>query len=452
MNPFFTGITKASCNSTCRYILVAVLLLSLIVISSVQRENFPGLLWAFAAAFAAYFVSLRARDGYSWKEIWMAALIFRLVFFFYTPQLSDDYLRFFWDGRLVALGENPYEKTPGSFSADDEIWNYHGADLTAMNSTQYYSVYPPMCQWIWAACDVLAGHRLSSAIMWLRIFTLVFEMATLFLLGSVLKRLGKPAQASIIYAWNPLVIVELTGNLHPECVMIFFLACVLYFLQRKRFLLAAAVLGLAISTKLVPLVLTPMLSRIVGWKKSLAAGAVVLVIVVIAFLPFLSLNLLSNTASSLDLYFQHFEFNAGLYYLVREVGYLIYGYNTIHWLGPILSLLAMLLILGVSLKWVRREQEVYPLLIWPFAIYLLSSTTVHPWYITTIVFFSVFTTFRFGIVWSFVVVLSYSHYMHLPVRENYLLIAMEYFLVFMALVYDVRKLKFGHRMRDATHA
>jgi hypothetical protein len=50
----------------------------------------------------------------------------------------------------------------------------------------------------------------------------------------------------------------------------------------------------------------------------------------------------------------------------------------------------------------------YALMVWSF--FLFCSTTVHPWYIMPIVFLGMFTNYRFAIVWSFTVILSYAFY------------------------------------------
>jgi general stress protein CsbA len=54
---------------------------------------------------------------------------------------------------------------------------------------------------------------------------------------------------------------------------------------------------------------------------------------------------------------------------------------------------------------------------------------VHPWYIATPLLLSVFTKFRFPLVWSLLIMLSYSAYANAEFQENYWLIAIEYIVV-----------------------
>ena len=63
------------------------------------------------------------------------------------------------------------------------------------------------------------------------------------------------------------------------------------------------------------------------------------------------------------------------------------------------------------------------------SFYLFLSTTVHPWYIATPLLLSVFTKYKFPLVWSFMVMLSYSAYGKNGFDEKLWLVAFEYILV-----------------------
>ena len=63
------------------------------------------------------------------------------------------------------------------------------------------------------------------------------------------------------------------------------------------------------------------------------------------------------------------------------------------------------------------------------SFYFLLSTTVHPWYIATPLLLGIFSKYRFPIVWSFVVMLSYSAYGKDGFDENLWLVGLEYFIV-----------------------
>jgi len=74
-----------------------------------------------------------------------------------------------------------------------------------------------------------------------------------------------------------------------------------------------------------------------------------------------------------------------------------------------------------------------------FTIYLFLSTTVHPWYIATILMLSVFTNYKFPLVWSFIVIISYLAYANTDNTENLWVIALEYVVVFSVFIWELLK-------------
>jgi hypothetical protein len=69
--------------------------------------------------------------------------------------------------------------------------------------------------------------------------------------------------------------------------------------------------------------------------------------------------------------------------------------------------------------------------------YLFISTTIHPWYIIPLIFLSCFTNYRYPIIWSFTIFLSYFSYYEIQVNENPFLLAIEYGLVIGILFYEI---------------
>jgi hypothetical protein len=69
-------------------------------------------------------------------------------------------------------------------------------------------------------------------------------------------------------------------------------------------------------------------------------------------------------------------------------------------------------------------------------VYLVFSTTVHPWYVAPLVAFSVLAPWTYSLVWSMAAVLSYSAYQARPYTENLWLVAIEYVSVGGAVIYD----------------
>jgi hypothetical protein len=227
----------------------------------------------------------------------------------------------------------------------------------------------------------------------------------------------------LIYALNPLVVIELAGNAHYESVMILFLMLAIFFLRSQKISVAALSFGLSVSTKLLPLMFLPSLWPMLGRRSSVIFYMITAGVCVTLFLPFLNLFALDGLTNSLGYFFSRFEFNASVYYIVREAGLVLAGYNIIHIAGPALAALATILIMWISLKSrIPHESRMLNNLaadgiiqwmktvMWCMTIYLLFTTIVHPWYITTLVAISIFTTYRFVVVWTLMIFFTYAGY------------------------------------------
>ena len=152
----------------------------------------------------------------------------------------------------------------------------------------------------------------------------------------------------------------------------------------------------------------------------------------------MSSGFISNYASSLDLYFRKFEFNASIYYVARALGAYIKGYNPISITGPMLGLISILSILILANREKDPNWNQLPVaLLFAFTLYFTCSTVVHPWYLTTLVALSCLSTYRYSIVWSGLIMLSYSAYQWEFYTENTILIAIEYIVVFGIFVWEV---------------
>ncbi len=413
------------------------------------RTSFVQVLLLYLFLFALYLVIIRSRVFSNNLNFAIGiALLFRLSLLLMTPNLSDDFFRFIWDGLLFAHGHNPFLTSPSAFMQSGQT--VPGIDpslYSDLNSQGYFTVYPPVCQFIFGLSAGIWGSNLLANIISIRIFTLAAEFGTLILLGRTAKLLGFPPSSVLLYAFNPLVIVELTGNLHPESLMIFFLLLAVYLLIRERQVLSALGFALAVGSKLIPLIFLPLLIKRLGLAKSLRYFAIVGVVVLLLFAPFLSLQSVSNFLTSLSLYFQVFEFNASLYYIARWIGYLVKGYDTIAFNGIALGLLALAAIIAIA--WRQKTinwQSLFTGMLFCLTVYLLCSTTIHPWYVTPLVMFSVFTRFRYAIVWSGLIILSYSAYQTFPYTENLWLVGVEYMVVGAWMAWE---LLFKHELKLA---
>ncbi|MDT7829229.1 mannosyltransferase [Pricia sp. S334] len=410
------------------------------------RTDFINLLTLFAALF---FLCLRIIQFEKWnlKFLLVIGIFFRLVFLMAEPNLSQDFYRFIWDGHLVANFINPYLEVPDVLIQQKDLIIPNAQELhTGMGelSPKHYSNYPPLNQVLFALAALLGGKSIIGSILVMRTAIILADIGTVYLGRKLLKHFNRSPHLIFWYFLNPLVIIELTGNLHFEGVMLFFFVWAIYLISKKKRMLAAVPYALSICVKLVPLLFLPLFFKHLGPKKSLMFYLLVGAICLVFLLPFYSPEFIGNYSQSIGLWFSNFEFNAGLYNGIKQIAVAFDGkpWELIKTYGKITPILIVLAVLGFTFFRPNQKLAVLlPSMLWVLALYYFLSPTVHPWYIVFLVLLGVFTEYRFALVWSFTVVLSYFAYSNSDFIENLWLIAIEYMVVFAFLGYEIFSLK-----------
>ncbi len=456
------------------------------------RNDTANLLLLYSLAFAAYLLCYRlAQTPQRVKQLLVVAVLVRAVLIPAMPNLSDDIYRFVWDGRLLAQGYDPFAYLPSEIIAGEgnvTALGINQALYDRLNSPDYYTIYPLVNQAVFALAAWASPTSVRGSAIIIRLIIFAAELLTLWLLMRLLNTepylrrhptrnneygpshgrseiarissfsihhslfnipflqtiQGKkkppyqpPPRTILLYALNPLVIIELTGNLHFEALMITFVLGSVYLLRQQKLILSGVALALAVCTKLVPLIFLPLYLRRLGWQRAALFYAVVGITTVTLFLPLVTPELLVGMRDSVGLYFQKFEFNASVYYLVREVGFYRKGYNIIQSAGPWLAAFTFLGIVLYTLR--ERERHLLAAFGGVWLIYLLLSTTVHPWYVTPLLAFSVFTPYRYALLWSGLIFFSYVGYTANGFSENLWVTTLEYTAVGGLLVWEVHR-------------
>jgi hypothetical protein len=404
-----------------------------------SQSDFKVVIVGYISAFITYALIWRTATSKDLSFYLLLALLVRFSLIFAFPQLSDDIYRFIWDGRLITHGHNPFNYLPNQIMEEGWAKPWLNAELfELLNSREYFTIYPPVAQFTFATSAWLFPDSLFGSAVVMKLFLFVFEAGTLFLLPKLLQALKMPKKNVLIYALNPLVIVEVMGNLHFEGAMVFFLILAVYFLVENKEIWSAVSMALAIAAKLLPLLFLMFFIKRLGRGRAIRYFAVIGIVLVILFLPLLNEVFFYNFGQSLDLYFQKFEFNASVYYLARKVGYLISGYNLILYIGPILASLTFIGILVAAIK--ERDiagQKLIGMMLFAICLYLAFTPTVHPWYVIMPLALSVFTRFRFVMLWSGLITLTYINYSYTPYFENLWIVALEYMLVYALLIVEL---------------
>ncbi|SFA96747.1 Protein of unknown function [Algoriphagus aquimarinus] len=384
---------------------------------------------------AIYFLSNHPK----WKWVFIGGLLIRLSLLLSIPKWSDDYPRFLWDGELVKMGQNPYLETPQDWLQNhpESTSPYLENLFELMNSPAYFSVYPPLNQAIFYVAAWGENLDTKSGILILRVILILGEIGIFFLLLKLFEHFQLSSKKLILYWLNPLVIMEITGNLHFEGLVLLFLLASVYALSKNKNTLSGGFWGFSIGMKLLPLMLIPTFFSFFKTRKSKAFWIGSAIAIIASFAWLLIDDSWIHFLQSLKLYQGKFEFNASIYYLLREVGFWVKGYNVIGELTPILSGISLIGILYFS--WKRKPQNLLQLIdLWVliYLFYLMLQPVVHPWYLIPAFGLSLFTDKKAFLIWTFAVIFSYQAYGDPNYQESSIFLFLEYSMLALAIYWD----------------
>jgi hypothetical protein len=333
---------------------------------------------------------------------------------FQTPELSNDFNRFLWDGEWLTRGVNPYDFRPNHLTKhEDFAVNTHLQQLFENMGTlsqQNYSCYPPLTQVFFT----IAAFLSESSFVGLLVLRLLFIAVVLVALKSSRQLVEKgdlDQKAIWLIFLNPLFIVEVFFNLHFEGVMICLLLISFIHLIQSKLISGSILFAAAVHIKLIPLMLLPFFWRFLGWKKALWLYVLVLCVVILLALTLIDQHNYQQFMESLTLYFKVFEFNSFILHYYLHYGYWKLGWNATMFYGPRLARIAIQCITVFALYGEFKTPEaLFKRMTIAYFIYLLLSSTLHPWYILSLLFLSIFTTYLFPLLWSLTVIISYAFY------------------------------------------
>jgi hypothetical protein len=418
---------------------VVLLAGALLFLAQVPRGNFGLTVLLFSLAFGGMLGSyLLAGEQVNFKLLLLLGIVLRGCLFFFEPNWSEDGVRFLWDGELLRHGHNPYGLTPTQVLEQQGQGSGLSDQLFQdLNSPNYYSVYPPLNQAFFWFGALIAQGSVDQGYLAMRCMLLLGEIVVFYLLWGLLVRFQLPGKQILLYWFNPLVILEVVGNLHFEGFVLMFLLASLGSLSRQKLGWSGAFWGLAVGMKLLPFLLAPAFFWWKGVRTSLQFWGMAAVVLVLAFFPLVYWNSWENFLQSLQLYQGKFEFNASLYYVFREIGYALTGYNTIWYLTKVG--MACTLLGVVWLTWKRSNASLFEIPgVWVqlYLVYFFFQPVVHPWYLLPGLGLSLLTRQWTFLLWSFGAIFSYQAYSQNPVQEQALFLVLEYGLVLFGLYLD----------------
>ena len=372
-------------------ILAAGFLLEIFLLGLVDIDNFrqeiPRFLTLYLFLFLAYLAAVRHVLGApSDRLLWWIlgfAMLFRATALFIEPGLSDDIYRYLWDGKVLNHGINPYLYAPSA----PELAPLRDALYETINHKHIGTPYGPVMIAFFAVAE-----RLAHSVFVMKLAFLLADGLVIALLVRLLRASNRPASHVLIYAWSPLVLVEVAGNGHNDVLAILFLLGALALLMRGSLWKVSLGLALAIASKYLALLFLPAL-----WRRLGRTGRVLLPLTLIAaFLPFH--QALAQHADSLFAVGSAWRFNDSLFTIIRFMT----GSDTLS------RIIAAVLFLLLAAFVYRREQPVLKGAMMLIGGALLLTTTLQPWYLLWIVPFLCFYPNRAWILLTGLVMLSYQ--------------------------------------------
>jgi len=402
------------------------------------NEEFSSFSVQYFVLFALFLILIKIETNF--KRLLGFAICSRIIILFSTPELSPDFFRFIWDGELLTKGINPYAFLPNELinqtGFSDSVYRLELYQNMTDLSKGNYSNYPVFNQFLFYI-PALIFENVFANMIGLKVMVLLADVGTIFFLKKILQQLKQPIDKLWLYALNPFIIIEFVGNLHFEGVMIFFLLGAIYFMLKNKWFYGSLLLGLSIQIKLIPFMLLPFLFKFLKWKKSIGVLITsVLVVVGIGLVLWNDSNYFNNMMTSIEIYFTTFEFNSSLFGIVNHYKSQEMGWNTTYLIGPMLSKIATVLILMLAVfRNYKSPVDIFKGMLFALVIYYLFATTVHPWYISMLLVLSIFTNYKFPLIWTLLVPLTYSFYTVPESALSYRIL--EYTLVFTVLIYEL---------------
>jgi hypothetical protein len=448
----------------------------------------------FTIAASAYFISVLnlKRAHTPLLVIWGFAFLFRLLLLFTMPSLSDDIYRYIWDGHLINQGINPY-----SFPVNDpSLDSFQIPFRELVNHTWMASPYLPAAQLFFMMVTRLAPQSIIA----FQVITTFLDLLTGWLIMDILGFLKLPRANVLIYLWNPLIAIEFAHSAHMDAWMLFLTMLSFWLIVRvypgapnglRINYLSAAALAAATLTKGLMILLAPLYLR--RWKfKSVILFITLFIIPCLLFASSAGFGWSgaldgSGVFGAFRIYLNQWNFNSSLYHWletsltgVRTSGAVPINDTTRVPIQIAKMISVILLISAVNLtallawrldnpnrsSYRFRSITLLRLAVIPMGAYLITSTTVHPWYVAVVIPFLPFlmhspneeTSYE-RFVWPFLylscaVVFSYLTYINPEeFHEFYWVRVIEYIPFYILLLWAViaslkEKRESNHTKRD----
>jgi hypothetical protein len=257
----------------------------------------PLLIGAWIAFLAAAWLLRKTPRRTSVALILLGGIALQMVAVSAPPRGSNDLYRYIWDGKVQAAGIDPYQYVPTAAQLtgvrDEFLFNpsaeycvspalvayYPAADFapgcTKINRPTVPTIYPPVAEAYFLAVHYLPTASDSSTPIQATTALVAVLITVLLLFG--LGRLGLDIRMAALWSWCPTVVLEAGNSAHVDVIAVGITAAALLTLATarttRRTVLGGILLGLAIATKMTPVLTVPALLRRRWVTVVIAAGS-----------------------------------------------------------------------------------------------------------------------------------------------------------------------------------
>jgi len=323
-----------------------------------QVRPLPLLIGAWMAFIAAAWLLRKVPLRSAVALILLGGIAVQLAAVSAPPQNSNDLYRYIWDGRVQAAGVDPYAYVPTARQLTglrEEFLFHPGAEYcvsqayvasdpaaelaagcTAINRPTVPTIYPPVAEAYFLGVHYLPGGSDSSTPIQATTALVAVLVTALLLFG--LRRLGRDVRTAALWSWCPMVALEAGNSAHVDVVAAGLAAAAILVLATarttRRTILGGILLGLAIATKLTPVLTVPALLRRRWFTVAAAASSAFIAV----YVPHL-LAVGSKVIGFLPGYLQQEDYTSGTRYGI--IGLVV--------TGPLASAMAVLILAAVAL-------------------------------------------------------------------------------------------------------
>ena len=285
------------------------------------------------------------------------------------PQYSTDSYRYIWDGRVQAAGIDPYQYVPtatqltglrndflfypkaayldGSLFypraaycvSPGYVRSHPAAELTAgctrINRPTVPTIYPPVAEAYFLGVYYL--HPADDSSLPIQATTAAVAVLVTVLLLVGLGRLGRDVRMAALWSWCPTVVLEAGNSAHVDVLAVAITAAAILTLATarttRRTIAGGILLGLAIATKLTPVLAVPALLRRRWFTVAVAASSAFIAV----YMPHV-IRVGTKVVGFLPGYLQQENYTTGSRYGI--IGLFI--------IGPLATVVALLILAAVA--------------------------------------------------------------------------------------------------------